>query len=205
MVALGLVAASSHAQPITSLFATGVDSFGTPLVAGVLDPHYTVVASPGGATTAETGVLAPGFWLPADSTSQWIFASTEPDVIGNIDFQTTFTLPSDFLTASITGQFATDNEMVDVYLNWVSLGITQPNQFGFEFWTPFSILSGSDFVGGTNTLDFVINNDGGPEGLRVEMTGESSSGSSVPDANSTVLLIGAAFASLTGLRRRFAK
>jgi len=170
-------------------------------VAGVLDPHYTVVASPGGATTATTGVLAPGYWLGPDSTSQWIFATTEPDVIGHIDFQTTFTLPSDFSKASITGQFATDNEMVDVYLNGVSLGIAQSNPYGFEFWTAFSIPAADDFIAGTNTLDFVINNDGGPEGLRVEMTGEASAGSSVPDPNSTAWLLGAAFGGLAMLRR----
>ncbi len=197
VIAAGLL----HADPISGLFATGVDGSGTPLALDVLDPHYTVVASPGGATTAVTEVLS-GAWLPSDAASQWICASGELDTVGHIDFQTTFTLPGDFSAASITGQFATDNEMVDVYLNGVALGFAQSNPFGFTFWTPFSISAGSDFVAGVNTLDFVINNDGGPEGLRVEMTGEASVGSSVPDAASTawLLLGGAVF--IAGLARR---
>jgi len=196
VVAAGLL----NADPIPSLFNTGVDSSGMPLVAGSLDTHYTVVASPGGPTTAVAGSLAPGAWLPADSLSAWISGTGQPDTVGHIDYQTTFTLPSDFTMASISGQFATDNEMFDVYLNGVSLGISQPSDLGFTFWTAFSIPSTSDFVAGLNMLDFVINNDGGPEGLRVEMTGEASTASTVPDNASTVLLLGAAML-VAGLAR----
>jgi hypothetical protein len=190
-----------QADPITSLFDTGVDSSGTPLASGLLDPHYTVAVSAIGPTTAVAGSLA-ATWLGPDAASQWISASGGPDVGALIDFQTTFTLPADFSIASITGQFATDNEMFDIYLNGESLGISQSNSFGFTFWTPFSIPSGSDFVGGLNTLDFVINNDGGPEGLRVEMTGDASIRSTVPDTYSTAILLGGvAFVAYLARRR----
>ncbi len=190
-----------QAAPIPDLFNTGVDSSGTPLAAGMTDPHYALVASPLGASTAETGSLA-GTWLGPDAASQWIYSASGPDVVGHIDFQTTFTLPADFSIASITGQFATDNEMVDIYLNGVSLGISQPSDLGFTFWTPFSIPSGSDFIGGLNTLDFVINNDGGPEGLRVEMTGDASVRSTVPDSCSTAFLLFGGIIFAAGFARR---
>jgi hypothetical protein len=203
LVLLGLTASSSRAQAIADL-NTGVDSSGTPLAAGLFDPHSSVAASPGGATTATTGSLA-GTWLGADTLSQWIYATPESQTAGQFDFSTNFWLPSDFQTASITGQFATDNEMVDVYLNGTPLGISQSDAYGFEFWTAFSIPMGSDFLAGENTLDFVINNDGGPEGLRVEMTGDSTSGNSVPDSGSTIGLVSAAFVGLGALRRRLTK
>ena len=200
---LGGVAASSYGDTIADLFNTGVDASGVPLSSGV-DPHYTVVSGPGGASTALAGNLSPGYWIGNDTLSQWTYASGSAYEAGYFDFQTTFTLGAgSSTTASISGQFATDNELSDVYLNGQALGISQLSDFYFTLWHPFSIATGSGFIDGLNTLDFVIHNDQGPSGLRVEMTGDTGT-QSVPDTASTFAMLGGAMIGLAVLRRRFA-
>ena len=74
---------------------------------------------------------------------------------------------------SITGKLSADDEVVDVLLNGVSLGITTPDGFppgaGFQTLHPFSINSG--FVVGDNTLEFLtMNVHAVVTGLIVDMT-----------------------------------
>jgi hypothetical protein len=59
----------------------------------------------------------------------------------------------------------------------------------------------SGFINGVNTLDFIVNNDGGPTGLRVELSGTSS----VAPEPTSLLLIGAGFVCLGLLRRKSPK
>ena len=80
---------------------------------------------------------------------------------------------------------------MDILINGQSTGYTTPNAT-FTF-NPFSINGG--FVAGVNTLDFVVFNEGGPMGLRVEM-----SGTAVPEPASASVV--AAAAGLSILRRR---
>jgi hypothetical protein len=200
--ALSFAAASSYGDTIADLFNTGVDASGTPMSSGV-DPHYMVVSGPGGAATALVGNLTPGYWIGNDTLSQWTYSSASDYDPGYFDFQTTFSLGlGSSSTASISGQFATDNSLVNAFLNGKSLGISQLSDFYFTEWHPFSIGSGSGFIDGLNTLDFVIFNDQGPSGLRVEMTGDTGT-QSVPDTASTVAMLGSAFLGLAALRRRF--
>jgi hypothetical protein len=81
--------------------------------------------------------------------------------------------------------WATDNPGLDILLNGISTGITS---VGFTSFTSFSIPQGSPFQSGLNTLDFLVRNDGGPTGLRVEMTGQASP-AGVPDSSSTLTLL----------------
>jgi hypothetical protein len=66
----------------------------------------------------------------------------------------------------------------------------------FTQWTLFSISS--DFHAVMNTMDFMVNNDGGPTGLRVELLGRAAE---APEPVS-LLLLGAGLIALSKLRRR---
>mgnify|MGYP003502844548 CR=1 FL=1 len=80
-----------------------------------------------------------------------------------------------------------DNLGIDVLINGTSTGHALPN-FGWPSLHGFAIDSG--FIAGINTLDFVLQNQGGPTGLRVEMSGTAF----VPEPTSMALmaLVGAA-------------
>jgi hypothetical protein len=198
--------ASTLSFPIT-IFNTGVDASGSPLPDGAIgDPHYSLVSLPGGTNTLVVRTSAGGFpigpWIGDDSASAWIRPnnignlSTDPE--GDYDFQTTLDLsgliPS---TAVLIGQWATDNEGLNILLNGNSTGNTA---VGFTRWSSFTIDSG--FVAGVNTLDFLVHNDSGgygnPVGLRVEISGTADS---TPEP-ATLMLIGAGLVALGMVRRR---
>jgi len=188
---------NSHANPITTLFNTGVDAFGSVLPDGTIgDPHYNLITVPGGTTDIRIRTSAGGYPIPpyiGDNTlSRWIGPNNDPQLdgpIGTYVYRTTFDVTGLILsTASIAGGWSSDNNRVDILLNGISIGNgpTSFTQFSTGF-VPFSIASG--FVAGVNTLDFVLYNGGGPTSLRVEMSG-SASPVGVPDGGSTFVLLG---------------
>jgi hypothetical protein len=208
VIVLGL-GVSARAGMIT-LYDTGVNAGGTSLPDGTIgDSHYSLTSVPGGTTDIRVRTSAGGYPIPpyiGDSpTSAWIGPNNDLQVdgpIGNYTYQTTFNLtglnPS---TASITGQWSSDNNGVKILLNGADTGNpgTSFTQFSSGY-APFNISSG--FVPGLNVLDFVVENGGGPTALRVEMTGSaSSSSSSVPDDSTTPLLMGLAASGLAAARR----
>jgi hypothetical protein len=65
-------------------------------------------------------------------------------------------------TASISGQWATDNEGQNIRINGIDTGQTS---FSFGGYTPFLINSG--FVPGVNMPDFAVANNGYIAGFRV--------------------------------------
>ena len=81
--------------------------------------------------------------------------------MGYYTYKTTFNLPSNFSTALITGQWATDDN-ANMFINGVFTNITTPSDFSFH---NFSISN--NFVAGTNSLEFVVYSVGGPTGLQV--------------------------------------
>jgi len=91
---------------------------------------------------------------------------------------------------------------LDILLNGVSTGNTIPVGFSpnysFGAWTPFTIASG--FIAGVNTLHFVVNNDAGPTGIRVELTGTADPS---PEPAS-LFLLGAGLVAFGIFRRRLA-
>ena len=202
-----------RADAIT-IFNTGVNASGTPLADGTIgDPHYSLVGTPGGTSTIRVRTSAGGFpippWIGNNSTSAWIGPNNDPSLDGpqgHYDYQTKFTLPSNALlsSASITGQWAGDNDLIQILLNGVPVpqgnlpaidpgGGTRPLNTFF----PFSITNG--FVAGTNTLDFIVNNQptsNNPTGVRVELSGTFT----IPEP-STLALFGLSIASFAGWRR----
>jgi hypothetical protein len=205
MAALCLFSSCVFADQVTSLFNTGVNASGTPLADGTIgDPHYTMVSAPGGQNTTiqvrnQNGEYPENPpWIGTDSLSAWIgpVGDTNLDgAAGAYDYRTTFNLTGFNLSSVvITGQWATDDSGLNILLNGVSTGITSSN--GYTAWKSFTISSG--FVAGVNTLDFQLNNGGGPTGLRVEMTG---TGNEVPEPSSILLLASGIAGLATRIRR----
>jgi hypothetical protein len=114
--------------------------------------------------------------------------------VGTYDHRITFSL-ADFnaASASITGQWAADDTGTDILVNGVSTGDT--TMATYRGFTAFSLTSG--FVDGVNTLDFIVDDTGGPTGLRVEMTGTVDA----PEP-AAIALLGAGVFSLGLIRRR---
>ena len=199
------LAGSAQASVVTTLYNTGVDAFGAPLSNGAVELHYTLLSVPGGTSNVRVGTSANGFpigpWLGDNSTSAWIgpdSGSTLDGPVGDYTYRTTFDLTG-FVpgTTVINGQWSMDNLGVDILINGVSIS---PSSTDFTSWTGFTISS--NFVSGINTLDFVINNQGGPTGLRVEMTGDAQAATSgVPEPGSFVLF-GAGITAVGLFRRR---
>jgi VPDSG-CTERM motif len=204
-------AQQAHATSITTLFNTGVNATGEPLSDGTIgDPHYSLITAPPSSTLdIRVRTSAGGFpippWVGDDSVSAWIGPNNDAQVdgpVGSYDYRITFDLsglnPS---TAFISGLWATDNEGLDILLNGQSTG---NKSVGFTAFTSFSIPPGSLFVSGLNTLDFLVHNDGGNTGLRVEMTGQASP-MGVPDSSSTSTLLSVSVGALLVACRRMKK
>ena len=162
--------------PIPGLYSTGVDDDGTVLEDASVDGHYVLTDNADGESTdaiVHDGSIWPiveGPWLANSDTSKWIAPRVDTAEAAGGDY--TYRLNVDLTgldpsTAFVSGSWTSDNAGVDVLLNGASLGLTNSGGFGTFF--AFGIETGSPFVSGMNTLDFVINNAGaGPTALRVD-------------------------------------
>ncbi len=168
---------------IADLYSTGVDSSRVVLGDQTLDSHWMIIAGgldgtcTQGAPCPTYTVPADGFpippWLENDSSSRWITASsTDADASappGDHTFRTTFTLSAGEVSTTVLHlKYALDDQLVDVLLNGVSLGISNSGSL-FTTWQELVLDSG--FQASTNTLDFVVHNGGiaaNAMGLRVE-------------------------------------
>jgi hypothetical protein len=186
------ISSVAHADSIT-LFNTGVDASGTPLPDGTIgDLHYTLVSVPGGTTEIRVRTSTGGFPVPPysgdDTLSAWIGPNNDAQVdgpVGLYDYQTSFDLTGfNPGTAFISGGWSSDNDGVQILLNGVDTGNppTSFTQFSSGF-APFTISGG--FQPGVNTLDFIVDNGGGPTALRTEMTGTAAP---VPEPASLILI-----------------
>ncbi len=160
------MAGTASAVPILGLFTTGVDDTNALLAGGATDTHYAILET---STNAVVITVPNGSWVPPNTTSQWVWqtsAGTPTGTAANhlvLTFETTFDLTGlDPSTASISGTWATDNTGLDILINGVSTGQTSS---GFTSFSMFNISSG--FVGGVNTLRFVVDDFGLRAGFRV--------------------------------------
>jgi hypothetical protein len=202
-----ITATNAHADAIT-LFNTGVDDQGQVLANSTVgDPHYSLADVPGGSSTLRVITSANGYpvgaWFGDNTSSRWIGPNNDQALKGPQGayvYRTTFDLTGfNATTALIEGGWSTDDNGLDIVINGQSLGYTTPGgQFSAGF-AAFEITSG--FVAGVNTLDFIINNSGGPTGLRVEMTGTADLSQAVPEP-SALALVGLALTGLALSRRR---
>jgi uncharacterized protein affecting Mg2+/Co2+ transport len=147
---------------------------------------------------------APGSWLAADPVSTWIApywlndaSSVLMDEGGNYDYRLTIGITGDASALVLMGRWAVDDGAVAIQVNGTTVvgGTPVTGDLQFAKWAAFTLSSG--FVTGTNTIDFVVENDQYNTGLRVEW----SSTSSVPEPGST-LLLGGGLAVLAAFARR---
>jgi PEP-CTERM motif len=198
---------------VTSFHNTGVDAGGNVLADGVTDTNYSLSLAADGSTYARAKTSASGFpvlpdaWLLDNKISRWIMPSGSypgtPVKDGEYDYKTTFDLTGfNPATAQIVGQWASDNEGLDILINGISTGNTIPisNGDAFHLYHPFSITSG--FKEGLNTLTFRVYNDGNVTGVRVEGTATATATAVPEPASMTMLGIGLVSLVGYGLRRR---
>jgi len=169
-----LTAPDAKAVPVGTFYNTGVDNTQTTLTNGAAETHYALMSTPDSSTPGvRVATSANGFpippWLGDNSLSAWIGPNTDSALdgtAGQYDYQTTFNLTGfDASTAALGGQWAADNAGVGILINGVSAGQTGGS---YDAFSSFSVASG--FISGINTIDFIVRNDGGPTGLRVEGT-----------------------------------
>jgi hypothetical protein len=192
-IAVGIFAASAGAAQIP-VFSTGSNG-STLITAGTNTPadFYTVTGPAGsGLTGAGTFVPSarPSAWLANDANSEWITPGKSGNttfIPGAYTYTTTFNLgPADILsTGNIQLEYTGDNSGTEIIFNGVDIGdpTTGGNTSYTKLFGPFTINSG--FLEGTNTLQFVINNQtptNTPEGLRVWI--QSATISVVPEPSS---------------------
>jgi hypothetical protein len=197
------MAGTASAVPILGLFTTGVDDTNALLAGGATDTHYAILET---STNAVVMTTFPASWILNDATSQWVWQFKDGTPIGSpgshlvLTFETTFDLTGlDPSTASISGTWATDNTGLDILINGVSTGQTSS---GFTSFSMFNISSG--FVGGVNTLRFVVDDFGLRAGFRVgSIAGTADSVSAIPEPSTLALFAtGLALLAFLGWRRR---
>ena len=226
--ALGLAAmlaltSASHAATITTLFNTGVDSFGTPVATNTLDAHYVLVAGTGAAQTGDVYVIdsttfpiASGPWTPATANSNWIGSNntSTPGYVAidpsagtiNLYYETSFSMAGlDETTATIRFNWNADNNISEFYINNTLTSYTKSNGFGTVNTVTLAPADIALLNGGTNTFTFVVpsSSTGGPQndyyGLNVNFTTRTADAIPEPSA---LGLLGIGGLAAIGLRRR---
>src|SRR5260370_5388668 len=164
-----------QADRIPTLFNTGLDTNRLALPAAAVDPHYIFTVNPdSGSADAivhnDGFPISQGAWLANTASSKWIapLANTVGAAGGDYTYELTFDLTNfDPTTASITGNWASDNGGLDILINGVS---TRTVNNRFKGFTPFPITTG--FIDGLNTIHFVLKNHAARDtGLPVELSG----------------------------------
>ena len=176
LLATLVISTTLHAESIT-LFRTGVDSTDAPLPGGASDIHWTVVSGPGIASPIPAIVINSqviGSYAQS-SLSRWVWVNADgvAEFFSPYTFRLTFDLTGfNPRTAVITGQWAADNEgfillngsATDIGTGVLSLSGTVETHFGI--FHNFALTNG--FQPGTNTLEFVVTDNGIIGGFNVE-------------------------------------
>ena len=167
-----LTTTDAKAIPIDTFYNTGVNNTHAVLSNYAAETHYVLVSTPDGSTPGvRAATSANGFpippWLGDNGVSAWIGPNSDSALdgaVGQFDYRTTFDLTGfSASNAALVGKWSADNAGVNILINGVSTGQTVTS---FDTFNGFSVTSG--FIDGLNTIDFLVRNDGGPTGLRVE-------------------------------------
>lgn len=200
MAIIGLAFGLSAFGDSIVIFNTGEGTGGTALTVGQTDLHYSLISAPATVPLTAIATFPNAAWVSNTSSADWISPGSSGNTswpVGSYDYQTTFSLtglnPS---TAQLSGEWTSDNNAY-IELNGVSTGITTGSS-AYGSLNAFTITNG--FKSGVNTLDFIVDNGGGPTGVFAEVSGTATR-SVVPEPSS-VSLVGVAFLGLCGLFRR---
>ncbi len=194
---LGLLSTASHAQVISDLFNTGVNSGGAKLLpanTSTVDLHYTQIATNVASTSVFVEQSPNGAWVTAADSNYIAPDGSDGSTINGgfytLTYRTSFTLPANANLASvnIAGGWSTDDSGQNIFINGFATGITSS---GFGGFTSFVIPTGHYNVG-VNTLDFTWADNGGPGGLNARYTTKSftTTPSGTPEPGSFALLAG---------------
>jgi hypothetical protein len=203
--ALLSLSGAAHAVIIPGVYNTGLGVGGIALAAGdgQTDANYVVVSSDAPGVVAGSSALT--YYNPAylmDGPLSRI-VNALGDGTGSAGTTTTFAttfsmLGWDIATASISGQALFDN-LGEIFLNGNQIGGTIT---GFSTLTPFG-TSSNFFLGGLNTLTFVLHNEGGPEAFQVAgLTVTAAPLAAVPEPAAWALMIGGFAMTGSAMRRR---
>ena len=156
-------------------FDGGIVTPGNDTDTTVSDLHYTVVN--GGTDTSVTppypayvvvpDVLTTATWAASTATGEWISALATTQAADGLDavytYEATLTVPAGVnpTTVAVSGTWTCDDSC-SLNLNG-SLVATNTAADAWGTLVPFTIPTGSPFVVGANTLDFVVTNSGGLE------------------------------------------
>ena len=154
-------------------------------------------------TTAVNVSPRPGSWLANTAASSWVWENTSGQPVNVIrTFRQSFDMSGfDLTTAVIAGRWSVDNYGNDILVNGVSTGASAG---GFSSWYGFSV-NNSLLTSGINTIDFVVQDVGGISGFRSEFTvatADELPSTAVPEASSTLILLGLGLLGLTAVSRR---
>jgi len=168
-------------EQLTNLFHTGVDNSGALLSNTVVDPHYTLISSPDISYPGPAAyVVAPAPpWVVNGPISKWLAPSPDGGAafraFGNYTYRTQFDLTGyDPCTCVVTGNWASDDETIDIYINGLATSNSLSTLSTFDILHPLAITNG--FVLGTNTIDILVHNGGFQTGVRAEFFGYASVG-----------------------------
>ena len=175
LVALTLPATAAHA-------ATTVDVSTGQGLPGTIDPLWAITGNsesvafiPTAINTAWFSGGAPQGQNGNNDGARWITANANGNAnmpAGITQYSAAFTLSQIATVASFTGNFWSDNRVVSIILNGVSI-YTNPNNSASQFSGPGTAISEWVNVnGGVNNLDVVVENypgsSGNPAGLRLD-------------------------------------
>lgn len=197
ILALAAVAAMTLSTAASAVTIVGLVNTGAGYTLGTngVDNNWKLFGEAPAFVSGTNGVFPVATnWIADTDMSRWITptavagATLDPVADGLYTYSLSFDLAGfNAATATFNGRFAADNDVTQILLNGIALGVSGGS---FTDWTVFD-STGGNFVSGVNTLTFIVDNfgqaSGNPSGLRVEFL--SSDVSAVPEPQSWALLI----------------
>jgi hypothetical protein len=210
LVILGLLAVASSVPAAAGTINLNTGNGSSPYVI----TSDTLVPNEGSTTTV---VIVPATLWVNDLTSEWISPqanqsngnTTAELPTGSVTYETTFSLPVGFASASLSITLAAD-DWTTISLNGDPIFYSGPNtgQWKFDTVVPISASVISELVSGANKLDFTVYNTGGgadagggPTGLDAQVSLNYTT-SAVPEPSSALPLAAAMLLGGFALRRQ---